>query len=94
MTYRVMRDVIIMMEQTSELELRDLEAQLPTDLHLVEYTLGDEFYVDGVRAHTKVDIFDFYYDFLKEEGLPFQIKSIRSGYGKIKPELFKGNPED
>lgn len=89
-----MKDVIIMMEQTSELEIRDLEVQLPTDLHLVEYTQGDEFRADGVRAHTKVDIFDFYYDFLKEEGLPFQIKSIRSGYGRIKPKLFKGNTEN
>ena len=57
-----MKDVIVMMEQTSEAEIRDLDKQLPTDLHLIEYTLDGEFCADGVRAHTMVDIFDFYHD--------------------------------
>ena len=78
-----MKDVIVMMEQTSEAEIRDLDKQLPTDLHLVEYTLDGEFRADGVRAHTMVDIFDFYHD------LGAKVSLIKSGFGTIKPKLFK-----
>jgi len=78
-----MKDVIVMMEQTSEEELRDLDKQLPSDIHLVEYTLDDEFQADGIRAHSMVDIFDFYYD------LGAKVSRISSGFGQIKPQLFK-----
>lgn len=83
-----MKDVIIMMEKTSEEEIRDLDKQLPTDLHLVEYTLDGEFQADGVRAHTMVDIFDFYYD----NGA--KITRIKSGFGTIKPKLFTNQQTD
>ena len=83
-----MKDVIVMMEQTSEAEIRDLDKQLPTDLHLVEYTLDGEFRADGVRAHTMVDIFDFYHD------LGAQVSRISSGFGTIKPKLFKNQEKD
>ena len=94
-----MKDVIILMEQTSELEVQDLAAELPSDLHLVEYTFDGEDHLDGVRAFRKVDIFDFYYDWLSAESpfaeeQGFEIKSIRSGYGNIKPRLFNAQKDD
>ena len=80
-----MKDVIVMMEQTSEEELRDLDKQLPSDIHLVEYTLDDEFQADGVRAHSMVDIFDFYHD------LGAKVSRISSGFGSVKPKLWKSD---
>ena len=83
-----MKDVVVLMEKTSEAELRDLDKQLPSDIHLVEYTLDDEFRVDGVRAHTMVDIFDFYHD------LGAKVSRISSGFGSIKPKLFTNQQKD
>lgn len=83
-----MKDVIVMMEQTSEQELKDLDKQLPSDIHLVEYTLEGEPQVDGVRAHTMVDIFDFYHD------LGAKVSRIVSGFGQIKPKLFTNTQKD
>ena len=40
---------------------------------------------DAVRAYTKVDIFDEYYDKLGKDN---PIHSIESGYGRIKPKLY------
>jgi hypothetical protein len=61
------------------------DTELPTDLHIVTYTVGGDTYYDAVRAYTKVDIFDAYYDKLNGIG---HIKSIRSGLGRIKPKLY------
>ena len=61
------------------------DSQLPTDIHIVTYKIGDEINFDAVRAYAKVDIFDEYYDKLKDKG---EIISIKSGYGKIKPKLY------
>ena len=63
------------------------ESSLPTDIHLVEYTIGDTLYVDMVRAYKAVDIFDAYYDKLVGKG---ELLSITNGYGRIKPKLFTG----
>jgi len=59
--------------------------ELPTDVHIVTYTVAGETYYDAVRAYTKVDIFDAYYDKLKSIGT---IKDIKSGLGKIRPNLY------
>lgn len=83
-----MKDIIVLMEQTSEEEVKDLASELPSDLHLVEYIKDGEFQIDGVRAFSRVDIFDFYYDYLKETSEQFEIKAIKNGYGRIKPRLF------
>lgn len=64
------------------------DRELPTDIHLVEYTVGETLYVDTVRAYKSVDIFDFYYDKLNPLG--GVIQSISNGYGKIKPKLYIG----
>ncbi len=83
-----MKDVIVLLEQTSSDEVADLASDLPSDLHLIEYVKDGEPQIDGVRAYSKVDIFNFYYDYLKETSEQFEIKSIKSGYGRIKPRLF------
>ena len=57
----------------------------PTDVHIITYSVGGEKYFDAVRAYSKVDIFDTYYDKLKGIGT---IHSIKSGYGRIKPKLY------
>ena len=61
------------------------DKDLPTDVHIVTYTVAGETYYDAVRAYTKVDIFDAYYDKLKSIGT---IKDIKSGLGKIRPNLY------
>ena len=65
-----------------------VHSELPTDIHLVEYEVGDNLYVDMVRAHKMVDIFDSYYDKLAAVG--GTLISISNGYGKIKPKLYQG----
>ena len=62
-----------------------IDSHLPSDVHLVTYIKGEETFVDAVRAYTKVDIFDVFYDKLKGEAT---IQSIESGYGKIRPNLY------
>ncbi len=64
------------------------ESTLPTDLHMVEYEVDGKLYVDSVRAHKAVDIFDPYYDKITSVG--GKLISISSGYGKIRPNLFNG----
>lgn len=59
--------------------------ELPTDVHIVTYTVAGETYYDAVRAYTKADIFDAYYDKLKSIGT---IKDIKSGLGKIRPNIY------
>ena len=61
------------------------DKHLPTDTHIVTFTKDGVRQFDAVRAYTKVDIFDVYYDKLKGNGI---IHSIQSGYGTIKPKLY------
>ena len=61
------------------------DTQLPTDVHIITYTKDGERQFDAVRAYTKVDIFDEYYDKLGKDN---PIHSIESGYGRIKPKLY------
>tara|TARA_S200002703_G_scaffold143086_1_gene135866 strand:+ start:311 stop:574 length:264 start_codon:yes stop_codon:yes gene_type:complete len=60
------------------------DSKLPSDVHIITYTKDGERQIDAVRAYTKVDIFDEYYDKL---GKSNPIHSIKSGYGKIRPNL-------
>jgi hypothetical protein len=59
---------------------------LPSDTHVVMYVIGGKTLYDAVRAYTKVDIFDSYYD--KVKPLDGSILDIRSGYGSIRPNLY------
>ena len=61
------------------------DSQLPNDVHIITFTKDGERQFDAVRAYTKVDIFDEYYDKLGKDN---PIHSIESGYGRIKPKLF------
>jgi len=74
----------LLLEETSEVELTDLDAKLPSDVHLVVTDKG----VYGVRAYKSTDIFDSFYD----EG--HQVKQIKSGFGRIKPKLYQSSPHD
>ncbi len=69
------------------------DTKLPTDLHIITFTKDGVRQFDAVRAYTKVDIFDEYYDKLGKDN---PIHSIESGYGRVKPKLFgkiKSNEE-
>lgn len=61
------------------------DSKLPNDVHIIHYVIDDKTHFDAVRAYTMVDIFDEYYDKLAGKG---EIKSIRSGFGNIKPKLY------
>lgn len=75
--------IVLLMQETSEQELADLDGELPTDTHLVRYRTSEGAVgCDAVRAFTKVDIFDAYHD------AALTVLEIRSGWGRIKPKLF------
>ena len=69
------------------------DTQLPTDVHIITFTKDGERQFDAVRAYSKTDIFDEYYDKLGKDN---PIHSIESGYGRIRPKLYgkiKANEE-
>lgn len=75
--------VLLLMQETSEDELADLDGDLPTDTHLVRYKTSEGAVgADAVRAFTMADIFDAYHD------SRFTVLEIKSGWGRIKPKLF------
>lgn len=61
------------------------DSKLPTDIHLITFTKEGKKQIDAVRAYTKVDIFDVYYDKLGKDN---PIHSIEAGYGRIRPNLY------
>ena len=61
------------------------DSELPTDVHIITYSVGGELYHDAIRSYCMADIFDQYYDKLKDIG---HVVKIRSGLGKIKPKLY------
>ena len=61
------------------------DKQLPTDVHVITFTKDGKRQFDAVRAYSKTDIFDEYYDKLGKDN---PIHSIESGYGRIKPKLY------
>ena len=81
-TYLKDYDCHLMAEETSHDELVALDADLPSDTHLVRYELGGQEYVAAIRCFKKADIFDALFD----HGA--KVLEITSGYGRIKPKLF------
>ena len=79
------KDVIIFKQNMIEKEMN--HSELPTDIHLVEYSQNGQAYTDAVRAVKMSDIFDVYYDKLKTLGGGV-VTRIRSGFGNIKPKLY------
>tara|TARA_R100001443_G_scaffold744_1_gene2985 strand:+ start:1370 stop:1630 length:261 start_codon:yes stop_codon:yes gene_type:complete len=61
------------------------DKKLPSDCHLVTYIKDGKEQIDVVRAYTMTDIFDVYYDDLKDKG---ELLKIESGFGTIRPNLF------
>jgi hypothetical protein len=55
--------------------------QIPNDTYIINYKLGDEFFSDLCRAKKMCDVFDLYYDILRNDSL----LSIDNGYGVINP---------
>lgn len=81
--------LVLLMQETSQEELVDLNGDLPTDTHLVTYKFSEGATgCDAVRAYKKSDIFDAYHD----SGL--QVLEIKSGFGAVKPKLFNDRKED
>jgi|TARA_B100000035_G_scaffold309668_1_gene316211 hypothetical protein len=72
----------LLLDATSHEELKELESELPSDVHLVEYHLDGDLMVSGIRGYRMVDIFDALFDHGAE------VVSIIQGYGRIKPKLF------
>ena len=83
------REVIIHQQNVLEVDLD--QKNLPTDIHLVEYEQEGEVYSDAVRSGKMSEIFDAYYDKLREVG--GKVLSIRNGFGCIKPKLWNPNPK-
>ena len=79
------REVNIFLLNTTPETIKEMDAELPTDIHMVELRQGDETIYDAVRAYKMSSIFDVYYDKLQGEA---EIVSIKSGYGRIKPKLY------
>lgn len=61
------------------------DSEWPSDVHIVKFTQDGKTLYDAVRGYTMVDIFDEYYDKLKDKGA---VISIKAGYGRIRPNLF------
>lgn len=77
--------VLIHIERTSREELIKLDAELPSDIHLVRYkkpSWKKKENVSAIRAYCMADIFDHLHD------AGYAVLEITSGYGRIKPKLF------
>ena len=83
-TEELSKSKIQVMEQGIDLAKFD-DKDLPSDVHIINYNFDALDVFDAVRAYTMVDIFDVYCDKLRGRGF---VKSIKSGYGRIKPKLY------
>mgnify|MGYP005732696755 FL=1 len=81
--------VVIHIESTTEDKLRKLDAELPSDIHLVRYkkpTWKKKEKVSAIRAQRKVDIFDHLHD------AGYAVLEITSGFGRVRPNCFTNAP--
>ncbi len=72
-------------ESTTLEKLQKLDAELPSDIHLVRYkkpSWKKKEKVSAIRAFRQVDIFDHLHD------AGYAVLEIQSGFGRIKPKLF------
>jgi len=81
-----MTDPVIMhIESTTEAKLREMEAELPSDIHLVRYkkpSWKKKEKISAFRAYRMSDIFDHLHD------RGFAVLEIISGFGRIRPNCF------
>ena len=82
------RDVNIFILNTSPDDIKEMDAELPTDTHIIEYVVDGETTYDAVRAYKKSNVFDEYHDKFKRDGITAQVVAITNGYGRIKPKLY------
>ena len=82
------QDVNIFMLNTTPDAIREMDAELPTDTHIIEYVVDGETSYDAIRAYKTTDVFDLYYDKFKRDSISAQIVAITNGYGRIKPKLY------
>ena len=81
-------DVNIFILNTTPETIKEMDKELPTDTHIIEYVIDGETSYDAVRGYKMSDIFNVYYDKFKSDGVTAQINAITSGYGVIKPKLY------
>ena len=65
-----------------------VSTELPQDLMLVEYEIGDTLYCDAVRSATQTAVFDVFYDKVTAAG--GKIISLTRMIGLIPPKLYQG----
>lgn len=82
------QEVTIFMLNTTPENIKEMDAELPSDIHIVKMECGEEVSYDAVRAYKMSDIFDVYYDKLKKEEQSIKVVEITNGYGRIKPKLY------
>ena len=78
-----MPDLQIIQEAIDPASFKD--AGLPTDVHIISFIKDGQTQHDAVRAVAMADIFDHYFDQLKDST---KIIAIKSGYGTIRPNLY------
>ena len=79
------QEVIVFKQNVIENQMKNSE--LPTDIHLIDYTQDNQCYTDAVRAAKMSVIFDMYHDKLRSMGNG-TVTRIRNGFGNIKPIMF------
>jgi len=82
------RDVNIFILNTTPDVIREMDPELPTDTHIIEYVIDGETSYDAIRAYKKTDVFDLYHDKFKKDNISATIVAISNGYGRIKPKLY------
>lgn len=84
-------DVNIFILNTTPATIKEMDPELPSDTHIIEYVLDGETSYDAVRGYKMSDIFNVYYDKFKkteQKELRPKIVKITSGYGRIRPKLY------
>lgn len=82
-TFPNMPDLQIIQEAIDPLHFK--HNGLPTDVHIISFIKDGKTQHDAVRAVAMADIFDHYFDQLKDST---KIIAIKSGYGNIRPNLY------
>ena len=81
------RDVNIFILNTAPEDIAEMDAELPTDTHLIEYIVDGETTYDAIRAYKKSNIFDEYWDKYRHD-----FKNMTQTEGRVNPKLW-GNSE-
>ena len=81
-------DVNIFILNTSPEAIKEMDKELPTDTHIIEYVIDGETTYDAVRGYKMSDIFNVYHDKFRRDSIEAQVVSIKSGFGVIKPKLY------